>query len=1066
MPDPALRCEGLRYRYPDARREALAGVDLRVEPGELVVLCGLSGSGKTTMLRAACGLVPHFHGGTIEGELEVAGLDVRSNGPAELAAAVGFVAQEPETQIVSTTVRAEVELPLELRGVPPASRARAVEEVALALAIADLLDRTTDTLSGGELQRVALAAALVTRPRLILLDEPTSQLDPVAGDELIGVMRRLNEESGVAILLGEHRLERCLGAADRVVALDRGAVGFDGPPAAFLAWALEHAPPLATPAARLLGDAGLKPAASVRDARRRVADLDLGAAPRAAGGSRGDSESDVEASRGSRAKMRRSRPATDDVLRADGVWVELGEGEEQIDALRGLDLAVARGERVALMGRNGAGKSTLLRAAAGLLEPARGRIAAPSGVALLPQRSADMLVRERLGDELPGEAGAAALELFGLEGHGRLRPPGPLGWRAPAPRPRPGRRRPRRGGRGGARRRAARRADPRHGPGAKGRARRARWAARGGGLRCGDRHPRRGVRLGFRGQGGPDGERRGCRRRPGRRAARRRLVLLDGGRSDPRRRRRHARAGRRRVVRSARCRARRGDRIVSWQAGIFLLLAATLVAGAVWYERSRPPSQVVALVAALAALAVAGRVVLSPVPNVVPSTDIILIAGYALGGGPGFAVGALTALVSNFWLGQGPWTPWQMAGWGMTGVMGAALAAFSGGNVKRVPLALFCAFAGLAYGALLDFSLMVTYGGEQSVERYLALAARGLPFNIAHAAGNFVLALVAGPAMVRMLRRYRSRFEFAWGRPKTKRGAAATGVAVLIACAVIVPAAMKDSPAEAAGGRADAVSWLRGAQNADGGFGFADGVASSPVMTGWATLGLEAAGVNPLDVTKRGRTPISYLRSTVADITTTGDLERTILVLAAARVDPRRFGGRDLVARLVARRGGDGSWGGQVNPTAFGVLALEAAGRRAGNAGSARWLAANQNADGGWGFAPGTASDADSTGAVLQALVAARAGAGAVTAGVRYLRATQQPGGGFALAGGGSVNAQSTAWAVQGLLAAGSSPRSLRKGGRNPLDYLASVQSDDGHYRYSAATDQTPVWVTSQASRP
>ena len=105
----------------------------------------------------------------------------------------------------------------------------------------------------------------------------------MAGDELIGVMRRLNEESGVAILLGEHRLERCLGAADRVVALDRGAVGFDGPPAAFLAWALEHAPPLATPGARLLGDAGLKPAASVRDARRRIADLDLGAAPGAAG---------------------------------------------------------------------------------------------------------------------------------------------------------------------------------------------------------------------------------------------------------------------------------------------------------------------------------------------------------------------------------------------------------------------------------------------------------------------------------------------------------------------------------------------------------------------------------------------------------------------------------------------------------------------------------------------------------------------------------------------------------------------------------------------------------------
>ena len=158
-------------------------------------------------------------------------MDVRSHGPAELAEAVGLVAQEPETQVVSTTVRAEIELPLELRGVAPGARSRAVEEVALALAIDGLLERTTDTLSGGELQRVALAAALATRPRLVLLDEPTSQLDPVAGDELISLLRRLNEEWGVAVLLGEHRLERCLAAADRVVALEDGAIAFDGAPA-------------------------------------------------------------------------------------------------------------------------------------------------------------------------------------------------------------------------------------------------------------------------------------------------------------------------------------------------------------------------------------------------------------------------------------------------------------------------------------------------------------------------------------------------------------------------------------------------------------------------------------------------------------------------------------------------------------------------------------------------------------------------------------------------------------------------------------------------------------------
>jgi energy-coupling factor transporter ATP-binding protein EcfA2 len=208
MADPLVRLRRLTYRYPNAAADALTAVDLEVETGELVVLAGRSGSGKSTLLRACCGLVPHYHGGEVEGSIEVAGMDVREHGPADLGAAVGLVAQDPETQVVSTTVRAELELPLEMRTESVAARARAVEEVALALAMPHLLDRTVDTLSGGELQRVALAAALVGRPRLVLLDEPTSQLDPVAGDELIGLLRRLNEEWGTAIVLAEHRLER------------------------------------------------------------------------------------------------------------------------------------------------------------------------------------------------------------------------------------------------------------------------------------------------------------------------------------------------------------------------------------------------------------------------------------------------------------------------------------------------------------------------------------------------------------------------------------------------------------------------------------------------------------------------------------------------------------------------------------------------------------------------------------------------------------------------------------------------------------------------------------------
>ncbi len=402
MPETVLRASGLSYRYPEASAEALHSIELTVEPGEFVVIAGRSGSGKSTLLSAACGLVPHFHGGRIEGELEVAGMDVRSHGPAELAEAVGLVAQEPETQVVSTTVRAEIELPLELRGVAPGARSRAVEEVALALAIDGLLDRTTDTLSGGELQRVALAAALATRPRLVLLDEPTSQLDPVAGDELISLLRRLNEEWGVAVLLGEHRLERCLAAADRVLSLEDGAIAFDGAPAEFLSWALEHDPALATPGARLLDGVGMPPPPSVRQARRTLAERGV--------------EPEVEAQERREPKPRRRARRGAAALACRDVWVELGEGQEQTEALRGVDLELQPGERVVLMGSNGAGKSTLLRTVAGLLDPQRGRIEAPRGIALLPQRPGDLFVHERVGDELRGPDGDESLRRFGLEG--------------------------------------------------------------------------------------------------------------------------------------------------------------------------------------------------------------------------------------------------------------------------------------------------------------------------------------------------------------------------------------------------------------------------------------------------------------------------------------------------------------------------------------------------------------------------------------------------------------------------------------------------------------------------
>jgi len=413
---PALAVRGLGYAYPQAAKPALEDVSFEVAPGEFVLLAGRSASGKSTLLKAGCGLVPHFHGGEIEGEVRVADLDAIVVGPGELAAAVGYLAQDPETQVVSTTVAAEIELPLEMRGDEPADRARAVEEVALALAIPHLLGRAVDTLSGGELQRVALAAALVARPRLILLDEPTSQLDPVAGDELIWLLRRLNEEWGVAVLLAEHRLERCLAAADRVLAMEGGRLAFDGPPAEFLAWARNADPALETPAARLFSLAGIDPLPiGVRAARQTLRGTGTGPPPHStcSGGASAVVRDSV--AREVQAVRRGSVPRlSEGVLQAANLWVELDRGEDPRDVLKGVDLTINRGERVALMGRNGAGKSTLLRTAAGLHQPVAGKITVDS-IALLTQNPSDYLVRERVGDELPGEEGLRALRVVGLE---------------------------------------------------------------------------------------------------------------------------------------------------------------------------------------------------------------------------------------------------------------------------------------------------------------------------------------------------------------------------------------------------------------------------------------------------------------------------------------------------------------------------------------------------------------------------------------------------------------------------------------------------------------------------
>ena len=502
---------------------------------------------------------------------------------------------------------------------------------------------------------------------------------------------------------------------------------------------------------------------------------------------------------------------------------------------------------------------------------------------------------------------------------------------------------------------------------------------------------------------------------------------------------------------------------MTWQLGSVLVLTAALVIGFGWYERSRPPARVLALVAALAALGAIGRVAFAAFPNVKPTTDIVLFSGYALGGAPGFAVGAVAALVSNVFLGQGPWTPWQMAAWGVVGLGGAGFGRLMRGREpNRLLLALVCGVAGFAFGALMDM-YQWTLAAEHTLASYLAVSGTSLGFNILHAGGNVVFALILGPAFVRSLERYRRRFEVRWlsAAPRAVTGGLA---ALVVALLIALPASAAEPPADVAPAISRAVHYLRFSQNADGGFGPARHQTSTQLHTGWTALGLASAGRNPLDVTTRGQSIVDYVQAHAGDLNDVGELERTMLVLRAAGLQAR-IGNHNLLASLISKQQGDGSFG-TINHTAFGILALRAGGRQTRSRevrAATRWLLRQQNDDGGFGFAKAAASDVDDTGAVLQALAAGgRRKSSVVDRGVRYLRGAQRPDGGFGQMAASESNAQSTAFAIQGLVAAGRNPRKLRRT-RTPIEYLKTLQAADGSVRYSRTSAQTPVWVTAQA---
>ncbi|MFB6701692.1 ABC transporter ATP-binding protein [Streptomyces rubiginosohelvolus] len=451
-----IRFERVSVRYEGTERPTLSGVDLTVPEGELVLLVGPSGVGKSTLLGTVSGLVPHFTGGLLSGRVTVDGRDTRTHKPRELADLVGTVGQDPLAHFVTDTVEDELAYGMESLGLAPDTMRRRVEETLDLLGLAELRDRPIATLSGGQQQRVAIGSVLTPHPKVLVLDEPTSALDPAAAEEVLSVLQRLVHDLGTTVLMAEHRLERVVQYADQVILLPApGAPPVMGPPDGIM-----RVSPVRPPVAELGLLAGWDPLPlSVRDARRaagglreRLADASPPAptgtpgAPEGASGSKPPGASvpvraDVAPASGPApvpvVAAERSRPgrlarllgrgpaepvapaAADPVTRVDGLGVRRG----RVEALRRVTLTVAPGETVALMGRNGAGKSTLLGALVGMIEPTAGSVRvgglAPARtdpramvrrVGLVPQEPRDLLYADTVAAECAAadrDAGAA-----------------------------------------------------------------------------------------------------------------------------------------------------------------------------------------------------------------------------------------------------------------------------------------------------------------------------------------------------------------------------------------------------------------------------------------------------------------------------------------------------------------------------------------------------------------------------------------------------------------------------------------------------------------------------------
>ena len=801
--EKAFAIENLTFTYPGRTAPALTDVSLNIEAGAFVTLCGPSGGGKTTLLRQLkAELTPH---GVRSGSIRFEGVRLEGLPPAASAAAIGFVSQSPESQLVTDKVWHELAFGLESLGrSTPEIRLR-VAEMAAFFGIEDWFYRDVSTLSGGQKQLLALASVMAMGPRVLVLDEPTARLDPIAASEFLGSLGKINRELGVTIVLSEHRLEEALPLSTRAVVLDRGRVVADGTAqeVGLELRARRHSMFAAMPAAMRIWSAlsGAPPCpVTIREGRawlREAAPSPLLPLPEKAPSSPGAVAVELK-----------------------DVWFRYEK--ESPDVVRGLSLTAHRGRLTALLGGNGAGKTTCLGLMSGLLRPIRGTVTANGKVAVLPQNPHALFVRktveEDLLEALSGEKMSKTEALSAAHDMARLCRLDGLLDSHPYDLS------------GGEQQRVALAKvllckpdillldEPTKGFDA---AFKAGFAALLKGLAaqgvavilvshdvdfCAEHADT--CALMFDGHVVSAGTARdffsgnsfytSAANRMMRHLCERAVTVDDaitvlggtppGPPSEEEDVNEHpAPPAPQGPAPPAESRPR-PPRPALWRTALTLLIPAVLIPLTIYlgtahwggrryyfvallimletmiplamaFEGRRPRARELVLLAVLCAIAVTGRGAFFMLPQFKPTVALIIIAGVALGGEAGFLVGAMAAFVSNFFFGQGPWTPWQMFAMGAIGLLAGVLFCRGPLSRSRATLAIFGGLTTLIiYGGIMNPAAVLMNQTDPSAGMFLVAYAQGLPFDLVHAAATVTFILLLARPMLEKLDRVMIKF--------------------------------------------------------------------------------------------------------------------------------------------------------------------------------------------------------------------------------------------------------------------------------------------------------------------